>query len=117
VGSGVRTSRGGSPTGSAESSSQYCYGLFIRLWLLSTLSVENAVTIDYGGVTTPRSGLSPDNSIAFTGALVVRSANETKTACAIGLRRGAIVVQRFDRGAIDDFAANLKLNSAPAPSF
>ena len=28
-----------------------CYGLLFRLWLLPTLSVENAVTIDYGAVT------------------------------------------------------------------
>ncbi|EMI41103.1 hypothetical protein RRSWK_06407 [Rhodopirellula sp. SWK7] len=35
----------------AESSSQYSYGLLIRFWLLSTLSVENAVTISYGAVT------------------------------------------------------------------
>jgi len=28
-----------------------CYGLLFRLWLLSTLSVENAVTIGYGAVT------------------------------------------------------------------
>lgn len=51
VDSGVRHFLGSSPTGLAESSSQYSYGLFIRLWLLSTLSVENAVTIDYGAVT------------------------------------------------------------------
>ncbi len=51
VGSGVHTFPGVSPTGLAESSSQYSYGLLVRLWLLSTLSVENAVTIDFGAVT------------------------------------------------------------------
>ena len=51
VGSEVRQLLEGSPTGLAESSSQYSYGLFFRLRLLSTLSVENAVTIDYGAVT------------------------------------------------------------------
>jgi len=47
---------GHSPTGLAESSSQYSYGLFIRIWLLSTLSVENAVTVDYGAVTDSPTG-------------------------------------------------------------
>ena len=51
VGSEVHHLPVNSPTGLAESSSPYSYGLFIRLWLLSTLSVENAVTIDYGAVT------------------------------------------------------------------
>ena len=61
---------GGSPTGLAESSSQYSYGLVIRLRLLSTLPHGNAVTtFDYGLVTLARTGLSPDNSNAFTGAL------------------------------------------------
>jgi hypothetical protein len=41
-----------SPTGLAETSS-LDYGLFIHLWLLPTLSYENAVTVGYGGVTTP----------------------------------------------------------------
>jgi len=54
----------------AESSSQYSYGLVIRLRLLSTLPHGNAVTtFDYGLVTLARTGLSPDNSNAFTGAL------------------------------------------------
>ncbi|MBB3208607.1 hypothetical protein FHS27_004439 [Rhodopirellula rubra] len=51
VQSRVRSLLGGSPTGLAESSSQYSYGLLIRFWLLSTLSVENAVTISYEAVT------------------------------------------------------------------
>ena len=40
-----------SPTGLAESSSQYSYGLFFRFRLLSTLSHENAVTFYYEDVT------------------------------------------------------------------
>ena len=40
-----------SPTGLAESSSQYSYGLFFRFRLLSTLSHENAVTFNYEDVT------------------------------------------------------------------
>jgi len=56
VRSGVRALLARSPTGLAESlcspgTGHLCYGLFIRLRLLSTLSVENAVTFDYGVVT------------------------------------------------------------------
>ncbi len=46
----VHATLGRSPTGLAETSS-LSYGLFIRLRLLSTFSVENAVTIGYGAVT------------------------------------------------------------------
>ena len=70
VQSRVRQFLGGSPTGLAESSSQYSYGLVIRLRLLPTLSRDNAVTtFDYRLVTVAWTGLSPDNSNAFTGAL------------------------------------------------
>ena len=66
----VRQFLGGSPTGLAESSSQYSYGLAIRLRLLSTLSRDNAVTtFDYRLVTIAWTGLAPINSNAFTGAL------------------------------------------------
>ena len=59
-----------SPTGLAESSSPIGYGPVIRLGLLSTLSHDNAVTsFDYRLVTVAWTGLSPDNSNAFTGAL------------------------------------------------
>ena len=56
VWSGVRALPGRSPTGLAESrcspgKGHFRYGLLFRLWLLSTLSIENAVTIDYGEVT------------------------------------------------------------------
>jgi hypothetical protein len=51
VQSGVRELPGRSPTGLAESSSQYCYGLIFRLRLLSTLSFENAVAFNYRDVT------------------------------------------------------------------
>jgi len=70
VQSRVRQFLGGSPTGLAESSSQYSYGLVICLRLLPTLSRDNAVTtFDYRLVTIAWTGLSPDNSNAFTGAL------------------------------------------------
>ncbi|QDS88943.1 hypothetical protein EC9_31390 [Rosistilla ulvae] len=51
VRSEVRELLGRSPTGLAETSS-FCYGLLILLRLLSTFSVENAVTFGYGAVTT-----------------------------------------------------------------
>ena len=70
VQSRVRQFLGSSPTGLAESSSPIGYGLVIRLRLLSTLSRDNAVTtFDYRLVTVAWTGLSPDNSNAFTGAL------------------------------------------------
>ena len=49
--SGVRRSLGRSPTGLAKNRVRFRYGLFFRFRLLSTLSVENAVTINYGEVT------------------------------------------------------------------
>jgi hypothetical protein len=55
--SGVHVVLGRSPTGLAETSS-FCYGLFIRFRLLSTFSVENAVTIGYGAVTDSPIGTS-----------------------------------------------------------
>ena len=51
VGSEVRDLLARSPTGLAETSS-FCYGLLVLLKLLSTFSVENAVTFGYGAVTT-----------------------------------------------------------------
>ena len=70
VRSKVRALLGHSPTGLAESSSPYGYGLLFHLRLLSTLSRDNAVTtFGYRPVTLAWLGLPPNNSIAFTGAL------------------------------------------------
>jgi len=61
VRSEVRALLARSPTGLAESlcspgKGHFRYGLFIRLRLLSTLSVENAVTFNYGDVTNSPAG-------------------------------------------------------------
>lgn len=65
----VRILLGCSPTGLAETSS-LDYGLVIHLRLLSTLPHGNAVTsFGFRAVTLPWTGLSPDCSNAFTGAL------------------------------------------------
>jgi hypothetical protein len=50
VRSEVRVLLGRSPTGSAEASSLH-YGLLVRFLMLSTLSVESAVSVHYGKVT------------------------------------------------------------------
>lgn len=69
VRSKVRAMLGHSPTGLAESSSPYGYGLLIHLGLLSTFPHGNAVTtIGFRAVTLPWTGLAPCSN-AFAGAL------------------------------------------------
>jgi hypothetical protein len=92
VRSKVRALLGHSPTGLAESSSPCGYGLFFHLRLLSTLSHDNAVTsFGYRSVTLTWTGLTPVNSIAFTGALAAgrEPADVSQPSLSGGLRRSA----------------------------
>jgi len=72
---GLRLSLAGSPQQQAESSSRrlvlasLCYGLVVRLQLLSTSPRGDAVTFGYGVPDVPRRGLSPRRCHGLTGAL------------------------------------------------
>ncbi len=68
--SGLRLESAGSSLRAAESCSQYCYGLHIRLRLLSTPPRGDAVTFGYRERASPGGGLSPPRSRLLPGARI-----------------------------------------------
>ena len=75
--SGLRLESAGSSQRAAESCSQNCYGLRVRLGLLSTPPRGDAVTFGYRERASPGGGLSPPNSRLLPGARAPAFAGET----------------------------------------
>ena len=76
--SGVRLESAGSSRRAAESCSQPCYGLRVRLRLLSTPPRGDAVTFGYRERASPGGGLSPPYSRLLPGARIPTSVGMTK---------------------------------------
>ena len=75
--SGLRLESAGSSRRAAESCSLHCYGLRVRLRLLSTPPRGDAVTFGYRERASPGGGLSPPNSRLLPGARIPASAGMT----------------------------------------
>jgi hypothetical protein len=75
--SGVRLESAGSSRRAAESCSQNCYGLRVRLGLLSTPPRGDAVTFGYRERASPGGGLSPPRSRLLPGARIPAFAGMT----------------------------------------
>ncbi len=76
--SGLRLGSAGSSLRTAESRSQYCYGLHIRLRLLPTPPRGDAVTFGYRERASPETGLAPARSRLLPGARIPACAGMTK---------------------------------------
>ena len=75
--SGLRLESAGSSRRAAESCSQNCYGLRVRLGLLSTPPRGDAVTFGYRERASPGGGLSPPSSRLLPGARIPAFAGMT----------------------------------------
>jgi len=78
--SGLRLGSAGSSLRTAESRSQYCYGLHVRLRLLPTPPRGDAVTFGYRERASPETGLAPDWSRLLPGARIPAFAGMTEKA-------------------------------------
>jgi len=83
--SGLRLESAGSSPRAAESCSQDCYGLYVRLGLLSTPPRGNAVTFGYQERASPGGGLSPPRSRLLPGARIPTFAGIMRWAISVRL--------------------------------
>jgi len=85
--SGLRFESGSSSLRAAESCSQCCCGLHVRLRLLPTPPHGDAVTVDYQERASPGGGLSPPWSRLLPGARIPAFAGMTKQPNLLSFRR------------------------------